>query len=157
MNHGITGFKNLGQCVFKLPTCSRREFVLGSWQTLLLPTYWAPSPTAFSKNLSSDYKISGSITFAQIGSKLAIFHKIYFLGKLTTTTVYLLCSSLRRHFRKILRKQIISQGCIILAEIWPEISLLPKGDLLEKFINTALVFYIPSCYINSKKSRENRL
>ena len=31
-----------------------------------------------------------------------------------------------------------------------------KGNLLEKLINIALVFYIPSCYIISKKSWESR-
>ena len=81
------------------------------------------------------------IILAEIGPKLSIFPKRYILGKLTITFVCLLCSILQQYFKKNLGKQIIRQGCIILA----------KGTFLEKLANIAVVFHIPLCSIISKK------
>ena len=48
------------------------------------------------------------------------------------------------------------KGCIILSQIWPELTFPSKTNLLEKLTNLSLVFYIPLCYITSKKSSESR-
>ena len=60
--------------------------------------------------------IQGCILLAQIGSKLLISPKRYFLVKLTITFVSLLCSILHQHYNN-LREQIIRQSFVILAQI----------------------------------------
>ena len=59
----------------------------------------------------------GCIILACIGPKLSILPKRYVLGKLAIIFVCLLCSILQQHFKKNIGKQIIRQGCIILAKI----------------------------------------
>ena len=60
--------------------------------------------------------IQGCIILAQIGPKLSISSKRYFLGNLTITFLCLLCSILQQYWKNI-REQIIRQSCIILAQI----------------------------------------
>ena len=53
-------------------------------------------------------------------------------GKLTNITfAYLLSPTIRQHF-----KQILIQGCIILAQIGPKLPILPKRYILGKFTFT---------------------
>ena len=100
--------------------------------------------------------IQGCIILAQIVSKLPIFLKRYFQGKLTITFVCLLNSILLQRLKKNLRERIIRQGYIVLVQIGIKFPCPPKENLSEKLTNIALVFYIPSCYIISKKSWESR-
>ena len=65
-----------------------------------------------------------------------------FLGNLTATIVYLLYCIILQHFKNIFCGQIIRQGCIILAQIGPELPFPPKGNFLEKLTNITLAFYI---------------
>ena len=59
-------------------------------------------------------------------------------------------------FQKNSQRPNHQKGCIILSQIWPELTFPSKTNLLEKLTNISLVFYIPSCYIISKKSSESR-
>ena len=60
----------------------------------------------------------GCIILAQIGPKLPIFPKRYFLGKLTITFVCLLVLSYNNISKENFREQMIRKCCIILVQIW---------------------------------------
>ena len=63
---------------------------------------------------------------------------------------------LTKAFQKNSQRPNHQKGCITLSQIWSELTFPSKTNLLEKLSNISLVFYIPLCYIISKKLSESR-
>ena len=152
MNHDIKGC----QYGSKLPICPICQ-LFESWLKSLLLTYWVPpSYIKFQSNPSSwslDIRLHnfGSNWVPTVHFPQDIFFWENCLLLLSTHCVlsyYIL--------KKIIREKIIRQDCIVLAQIGPKLPFQPKGNFLEKLTNVALIFYIPSCNIISKKSSDSR-
>ena len=54
-------------------------------------------------------------------------------------------------FQKNSQRPNHQKDCIILSQIWPELTFLPKTNLLEKLTNISLVFLYPVMLHNFKK------
>ena len=96
---------------------------------------------------------------SKFGSKwvqIAHFPQEIFYGKIGYHFSVPIVFHLTTTFQKNLREQIIRQGSITLAQIGLELSRPPKGNLLETLATIALIFYIPLCFIISKKFCESR-
>ena len=146
----IKGCKNVGQCGSKLPICPRRKVLLESWLTSLLPTYWTPPFYRISNK--SLHKLHN---FGSNWTQIAHFFQDIFSAK----TDYYFCVPIVFYLTTIFKKKsqranhqtrLHNSG---LCWAWP---CPPKENLLEKLTNIALVFYIPSWYIISKKSWASR-
>ena len=126
--------------------CLRREFVLESWLKSFLPYH----PGTFHTNPQS---WSLEIKLHRFNSNLVqITHFLQeiFSGRIDcfycVPAVFYLTTAFQKHSQRL----NYQQGCIILSQIWPELTFPSKTNSLEKLTNISLVFYVPLCYILSK-------
>ena len=129
VNHDIKGCRNLGQYCSKLPTDNItfsylfRLTILQHFKQIFVAVIRLHN---FGSNLVQITQFPQEIFFGEIECYYCL------------PTVFYQATT----FKKVLRWQIMKQGCTILAQSGPKLSFLPNRNFLEKLHNIALVYYI---------------
>ena len=118
--------------------CPRREFLLESWLKSLLPTYHPRTyhphhPRALQINPQS---WSLDIRLHNFGSnwvQITHFQQEIFSGKIDCYYCVPAVFYLTTAFQKNSQRPNHQKGCIILSQIWPELTFLSKTNLLESW------------------------
>ena len=150
MNHDIKGCKDVGQCGSNHPFVPEGNLF---WKLINITFAYLLESTILQNLKKKNYTVS------KFGSKwvqIAHFPQEIFYGKIGYHFSVPIVFHLTTTFQKNLREQIIRQGSITLAQIGLELPCPPKGNLFETLATIALVFYIPLCFIISKKFCESR-